>query len=224
MTEPARRICVANLKCSGCGSELSGSGTDCVFFCAGCRSAYEAGGKGLEAVPYMSVPFSPPFPETVIHRLPMWMFEVDMTAVKADERHLERAAVFFGPGRVFVPGFRMSFRGFYGDPGISLTRHWYFSRRKGDPEPVRLEAPDGGFPRACETPSTLAEKFMTPIILSIIDPVVDVTGLEIAIRTVSKALLSVAFRQEGGRVGCMNLSDVYPLHAFSPCLDSGTKK
>lgn len=39
---------ITRLVCRGCGSPLSGLGTDCVFICSTCGRCFAGGGKGLE--------------------------------------------------------------------------------------------------------------------------------------------------------------------------------
>ena len=127
----------------------------------------------------------------------------------------ERAAQFFGKGRIFVAGFRMSHRGYYGDPGISLTRHWHLKVKSGGAPELTIEKAMGALPHGCQVGSDRAMIYAEPVILSVIDPIVDVTGLSLTIAFEKRTLLSTEFTLRGPRLSCLDLSDEYPLHAFS---------
>jgi hypothetical protein len=212
-------INIVDLRCSQCGIELVGGEYDRVFFCAGCRRAFEAGSAGLQETQLLEIRYIPGEQGVSVHKLPVWMFDIDVLPAKSSARQKEKADGFFGSGRVFVPGFKMTSRGFYGDPGITITRAWYFSRIKGSPD--RLVSGKADFEKlpSCETASIMASQFIEPILLSIIDPIVDVTGLELQITVKNRALVIIPFRRKGGRIGCLDLSDEYPAHAFSTCID-----
>lgn len=218
---PTPSINVVALVCSSCTSRLSGDWNDRVFFCTDCFEAYEISGSSLERVQLLEAVMPPLGGENIrLVRLPVWVFDVETEFIECSEKQLRLASGFKGPGKVFVPAFRMTARGFYGDAGVSLTRGWYFGRIKGEEIPIKMQASKLRPLEGCEIGSVTAADFVEHTLLSVIDPVVDVTGLKISAVVRKKAMVSVPFRICSEKsVGCMNLRDEFPLHSIL-CLKS----
>ncbi len=213
---PTPTIKVVALVCNSCTSRLSGDWNDRVFFCTGCAAAYEISGSSLERLALMEAVMPPMQSENIrLVNLPVWVFDVETEFVEFSDKQMKHASGFLGPGKVFVPAFRVTARGFYGDAGVSLTRGWYFGRIKGEEIPIRMQQSELRSLDGCEIGSATAAVFVEHTLLSVIDPVVDVTGLKVSTTIRKKALVSVPFRiSSEKRVGCMNLRDEFPLHSI----------
>ncbi|MBI5525386.1 MAG: hypothetical protein HY897_03560 [Deltaproteobacteria bacterium] len=215
-------INVVCLRCQSCGEHLAGRDFDRVFFCPACRRAFEAGPTGLEELEFREAGGTGGADADELF-LPMWMFDVDVQAARASDEQRTRAAGFFGRVKVFVSAFRLSHKGFYGDPGVALTRHWYLKVKPGEaPEPA-LEKTVGVIPPGCTVGSSRAMQYAEPVLLLVIDPVVDVTGLELKMAFEKKTLLSVRFHRNDRRVKCLDLAEEYPEHAFPDLVCSADK-
>jgi len=215
-------INVVSLRCPNCGEHLAGRDFDRVFFCPACRRAFEAGPAGLEEIEFLEAGGTGGADGADLF-LPMWMFDVDVQPVQASEEQRSRAAGFFSRGKVFVSAFRLSYKGFYGDPGVALTRQWYLRVKPGEaPEPA-FEKAVGVIPSGCIVGSPRAMQYAEPVLLLVVDPVVDVTGLELRMAFEKKTVLSVRFERKDRRVKCLDLSEEYPEHAFPDLICSPDK-
>ena len=201
------------LQCPVCSGQLSGGDNDHVFFCDGCIKAFEPGERSLRELDLACVRQPETTQNLKLFHMPVWMFEVTATAAEASEMQTRKGSIFFGPGKVFVPAFKISST-IFGDPGISMTRAYYFERHKGNKAFIELTRPCQELPGAVVVDSAQASRLVESTLLSVIDPVVDVTGLRLKLIVNSKVLLSVWFREKGGRVGCMGISDEYPRSVF----------
>lgn len=205
-------INVMTLRCQSCGEHLAGRDFDRAFFCPGCRRAFEAGQAGLEELEFLELGVGTPDANDFF--LPVWMFDVDVQPAQASDAQKSRGAAFFGPGRVFVSAFQLSYKGYCGDPGVALTRHWYVKVKSGGVPSPAFEKAVGVVPSGCTVGSGRAMQYAEPVLLLVIDPVVDVTGLQLQIAFERKTLLSVRFRREEKSLRSLYLSEEYPLHAF----------